>query len=175
MFTNRTRLFIGVLFFLSLILLAFLRYYELAAVALMMIVLLGWDYIRQGTLVVAAKYFHHKEYDKAERLLHEILNPEWLRKNRRGYYEFLMGGVCLQKQDFEDAEKHYEIAAQYPLRSVNDHIAALVHVANISIRLGNYDKAEAYLQLTEKHQEKINAKMRDVISRLHQEIKKHKP
>jgi tetratricopeptide (TPR) repeat protein len=126
-------------------------------------------------LVVAAKYFHHKEYDKAERLLHEILNPEWLRKNRRGYYEFLMGGVCLQKQDFEDAEKHYEIAAQYPLRSVNDHIAALVHVANISIRLGNYDKAEAYLQLTEKHQEKINAKMRDVISRLHQEIKKHKP
>ncbi|WP_259065300.1 tetratricopeptide repeat protein [Mucilaginibacter sp. X4EP1] len=175
MFANRTRLFIGVLFFLSLILLSYLRFYELAAVALMMIVLLGWDYIRQGTLVVAAKSFHHKEYDKAELLLLEILKPEWLRKGRRGYYEFLMGGVCLQKQDFEDAERHYEIAAQYPLRSVNDHVAALVHVANISIRLGNYDKAEAYLQLTEKHQEKINAKMKDVISRLHQEIKKHKP
>jgi tetratricopeptide (TPR) repeat protein len=175
MFANRTRLFIGVLFFLSLILLSYLRFYELAAVALMMIVLLGWDYIRQGTLVVAAKSFHHKEYDKAEFLLLEILKPEWLRKGRRGYYEFLMGGVCLQKQDFEDAERHYEIAAQYPLRSVNDHVAALVHVANISIRLGNYDKAEAYLQLTEKHQEKINAKMKDVISRLHQEIKKHKP
>ena len=175
MFANRTRLFIGVLFFLSLILLSYLRFYELAAVALMMIVLLGWDYIRQGTLVVAAKSFHHKEYDKTEHLLLEILKPEWLRKGRRGYYEFLMGGVCLQKQDFEDAERHYEIAAQYPLRSVNDHVAALVHVANISIRLGNYDKAEAYLQLTEKHQEKINAKMKDVISRLHQEIKKHKP
>jgi tetratricopeptide (TPR) repeat protein len=85
-----------------------------------------------------------------------------------------MGGVYLQRQDYEDAEKHYEIAAQYPLRSVNDHVAALVHVANISIRLGNYDKAEAYLELTEKHEEKINAKMKDVISRLHQEIKKHK-
>ena len=93
----------------------------------------------------------------------------------RGYYEFLMGGVCLQKQDFEDAEKHYEIAAQYPLRSVNDHVAALVHVANISIRQGNFDKAEAYLQLTEKHKEKINAKMKDVINRLYQELKKHKP
>jgi tetratricopeptide (TPR) repeat protein len=148
--------------------------YELAAVALMMIVLLGWDYIRQGTLVVAARYFHHKEYDKAERLLQEILKPDWLRKNRRGYYEFLMGGVCLQKQDFEDAEKHYEIAAQYPLRSVNDHVAALVHVANISIRQGNFDKAEAYLQLTEKQQDKINAKMKDVINRLHLELKKHK-
>jgi tetratricopeptide (TPR) repeat protein len=173
MFTNRTRFFIGSLFFLSLILLADLHLYEFAAVALMMIVLLAWDYIRQGTLVVAAKHFHHKDYGKAERFLMEIFKPEWLSKNRRGYYEFLMGGVCLQKQDFNDAEKHFEIAAQYPLRSVNDHVAALVHVANISIRQGNYEKAKAYLQLAEKHEDKINAKMKDVINRLHQELKKH--
>jgi hypothetical protein len=174
MFTNTTRLFIGTIFFLSLILLVYLRLYEVASLALMFIVLLAWDYIRQGTLVVAAKYFHHKEYDKANRTLMEIFKPEWLSKNRRGYYEFLMGGVCLQKQDFEDAEKHYEIAAQYPLRSVNDHVAALVHVANISIRQGNYEKAAAYLTLTEKHEEKINAKMKDVINRLHLELKTHK-
>jgi tetratricopeptide (TPR) repeat protein len=175
MFTNRTRLFIGTIFFLSLILLVYLRLYDFASLGLMLIVLLGWDYLRQGTLVIAARQFHHKDYERAERTLSEIFKPEWLAKNRRGYYEFLMGGVCLQKQDFDDAEKHYEIAAQYPLRSLNDHVAALVHVANISIRQGNYDKAEAYLTLTEKHNDKINAKMKDVISRLHQEIKKHKP
>ena len=84
-----------------------------------------------------------------------------------------MGGVSLQKQDFEDAEKHYELAAQYPLRSVNDHVAALVHVANISIRQGNCEKAAAYLKLTENHQQEINAKMKNVIDRLHQELKKH--
>jgi tetratricopeptide (TPR) repeat protein len=173
MFTNRTRLFIGMIFLLSLTLLVNLRLYEFASLPLMFIVLLAWDYIRQGTLVVAARCFYHKEYNKAERILLEIFKPEWLRKDRRGYYEFLMGGVCLQKQDFEDAEKHYEMAAQYPLRSVNDHVAALVHVANISIRQGNYDKAAAYLQLAEKHQEKINAKMKDVINRLHEELKKH--
>jgi tetratricopeptide (TPR) repeat protein len=174
MFTNKTRLFIGVIFLLSLLLLANLHHYEFAAMALMLILLLAWDYLRQGTLVIAAKQFHHKEYDKAERSLSEILKPEWLSKNRRGYYEFLMGGVCLQKQDYTDAEKHYEIAAQYPLRSVNDHVAALVHVANISIRQGDFEKAGAYLALTEKHNETINAKMKDVISRLHQEIKKNK-
>jgi tetratricopeptide (TPR) repeat protein len=173
MFSNKTRLFIGFTFLLSLLLLVDLRLYEFAAVALMMITLLAWDYIRQGTLVVAAKYFHHKDYPKAERFLLEIFKPEWLSKNRRGYYEFLMGGVCLQKQDFDDAEKHYEIAAQFPLRSVNDHVAALVHVANISIRQGNYEKAGAYLLLAEKHQDKINAKMKDVINRLHQELKKY--
>ncbi len=175
MFSNRTRLFIGTIFFLSLILLVDKHWYELAAVALMMIVLLGWDYLRQGTLVVAARYFHHKDYDKAEQFLSEILKPEWLSKSRRGYYEFLMAGVCLQKQDFDDAEKHYEIAAQYPLRSVNDHVATLVHVANLNIRLGNLEKAKAYLELTEKHKEKINAKMKDVIKRVHEELKKHTP
>jgi tetratricopeptide (TPR) repeat protein len=135
---------------------------------------LAWDYIRQGTLIVAAKYFHHKDYEKAERTLLEILNPKWLSKNRRGYYEFLMGGVCLQKQDFEDAERHYEVAAQYPLRSVNDHVAALVHVANISIRQGNFEKAKAYIELTDKHRNDINAKMKDVIQRLRDEIKNKK-
>src|ERR1700753_2757312 len=155
MFANSTRLFIGVIFFLSLILLVYLHMYQFASVALMLIVLLGWDYVRQGTLVVAARYFHHKDYDKAERSLLERFKPEWLSKNRRGYYEFLMAGVCLQKQDFADAELHYEIAAQYPLRSVNDHVAALVHVANLSIRQGNFEKADAYLKLTEKHQDKI--------------------
>ncbi|MES2110150.1 MAG: hypothetical protein V4577_15435 [Bacteroidota bacterium] len=172
MFTNRTRLFIGTIFFLSLMLLAYRHLYEFAFFALLLIILLAWDYIRQGTLVVAARYFHHKDYEKAERTLMEILNPKWLSKNRRGYYEFLMGGVCLQKQDFEDAERHYEVAAQYPLRSINDHVAALVHVANISIRQGNFEKAKAYIELTDKHKDSINAKMRDVIQRLRDEIKK---
>ncbi len=52
------------------------------------------------------------------------------------------GGINLQRQDFEEAERHYELAAQYPLRSANDHVAALVHVANINIRLGNFEKAK---------------------------------
>jgi len=175
MFSNRTRLFIGTIFLASLIILVDKQLYDFGAFALMIIVLLGWEYVKQGTLVVAAKHFHNKEYDKTERSLNEIFKPEWLSEKRRGYYEFLMGGVCLQKQDFEEASKHYEVAAQYPLRSVNDHVAALVHVANLSIRLGNFEKAEAYLKLTDKHSEKITSKMKDVIQRLRDEIKKTNP
>src|ERR1700710_249968 len=115
MFTNRTRLFIGSTFLLSFILLINIRRYEFAAVAFMMIALLIWDYFKQGTLVIAAKHFYHKDYEKTETVLSQIKKPTWLGKNRRGYYEFFMGGICLQKQDYEDAEKHYEIAAQYPL------------------------------------------------------------
>jgi hypothetical protein len=173
MFSNRVRIFIAFVFLLSLGLLLYLHIYELAAVAIMMIILLIWDYFKQGTLVVAAKYFHAKDYDKAEASLKEISNPAWLGKKRRGFYEYIYGGICIQKQEFEAAEKHYELAAQYPLHTLNDHVAALVTVANINIRFGNYEKAKAYLQLAENHTDKITAKMKEVINRLHQELKKH--
>jgi tetratricopeptide (TPR) repeat protein len=173
MFSNRVRIFISFVFLLSLGLLLYLHIYELAAVAAMMILLLIWDYFKQGTLIVAARYFHAKDYAKTEASLKEITRPEWLSKKRRGFYEYIYGGVCIQKQDFEEAERHYELAAQYPLHTVNDHVAALVTVANINIRFGNYNKAKAYLQLTEKHADKITAKMKEVIGRLHQELKKH--
>jgi len=47
-------------------------------------------------------------------------------------------------------------------------------VVNISIRQHNYDKAAAYIELANKHQEKINAKMKDVIAKLEKELKQHK-
>ena len=103
----------------------------------------------------------------------QITQPSWLSKKRRGFYEFIMGGIALQKQDYEAAEKHYELAAQYPLRTVNDHVAALVHVANISIRLGDYDKARDYLQRAEKLKDHITAKMKDVIAKIEQELTQH--
>jgi uncharacterized protein HemY len=173
MFSNKARIFVLGVFAVMLVLFAYQRVYQLAAFCLLMIVLVIIEYFRQGTLVLAAKHFHLKDYKKAEDLLRQIRKPEWLSKKRRGFYEYMMGGICLQKQDFTGAEGHYELAAQYPLRSLNDHVAALVHVANISIRLGKYDKAEAYLALALKDKEKITAKMLAVIDRLQQELKKH--
>ncbi len=173
MFSNKARLFVLSIFVIMLVFFTYQRVYQLAAFSLMMIVMVIFEYFKQGTLVLAAKYYHLKDYPKTEELLNQIRKPEWLNKKRRGFYEYMMGAICLQKHEFEAAEQHYEIAAKYPLRTVNDHVAALVHVANISIRLGKYDKAEAYLQLALKDKEKITAKMLAVIDRLKQELKKH--
>jgi tetratricopeptide (TPR) repeat protein len=172
MFTNRARILVIGAFVIMLAVAIHLLVYEIAGVTIMFIGLLIWGYFREGTIIMAAKAFHNKDYDKAEALLLQVNNPNWLSKKRRGFYEFILGGVYLQKQEFDEAEKHYEIAAQYPLRSANDHVAALVHVANISIRHNNYEKAKAYLALADKHQEKITAKMKEVISRLHLELDK---
>jgi tetratricopeptide (TPR) repeat protein len=172
MFTNRARILVIGAFVIMLGVALNMRVYEIAAVIVLFIVMLVWGYFKEGTIILAAKAFHNKNYDKAESLLLQINNPNWLSKKRRGFYEFILGGVYLQKQEFDEAEKHYEIAAQYPLRSANDHVAALVHVANISIRHNNYEKAKAYLALADKHREKITAKMKEVISRLHLELDK---
>lgn len=170
MFTNKARLFVIGLFGAMLVFFIYQRVDQLAAFCALMVAAVIAEYFIQGTLVLAAKYYHTKDYGRVEELLSQIKKPEWLSKNRRGFYEYMMGGVCLQKQDFEAAEQHYELAAQYPLRRLSDHIAALVHVANISIRQGKYDKANAYLQQALDHGDKITAKMRAVIDRLKQEL-----
>ncbi|RYZ98686.1 MAG: hypothetical protein EOP47_18715 [Sphingobacteriaceae bacterium] len=171
MFTNQARIIVSIAFLLLGAFFVYQHTYELAAVAIMLTVYLVWGYFREGTIVLAARHFHHKEYDKAEKLLRQVRNPGHLGRKRRGFYEFILGGISLQKRDYDAAEKHYETAAQYPLRSVNDHVAALVHVANINIRNGNYDKAGAYLQLADNHKESITARMKDVLNTLHKELK----
>jgi tetratricopeptide (TPR) repeat protein len=172
MFTNWARILVIGAFLIMMPFALQYRVYQVVAVIAMFICLVIWGYFKEGTVILAAKAFHHKNYEKAEALLSQIGKPEWLSKQRRGFYEFIMGGICLQKQDFGEAEKHYELAAQYPLRSANDHVAALVHVANISIRYNNFEKAKAYLQLADKYEAKTTSKMKEVIAKLHQELDK---
>jgi tetratricopeptide (TPR) repeat protein len=174
MFTNKARLLVAAAFTLLMVFFIYKHTYELAAVALLFTGMLVWGYFKEGTIILAAKQFHQKNYQKAEDLLLQINRPEWLSDKRRGFYEFMMGGVNLHKQEYAVAEQHYELAAKYPLRSVNDHVAALVHIVNISIRQGNYEKAQAYLTLAEEKGGQINAKMRAVISKLEQELQSHK-
>lgn len=174
MFTNRARQLVIFVFILVMLFSIYEQAYEIVGLALLAIGILVWGYFKEGTVILAAKDFHDKNYEKTESLLRQIDQPKWLSRKRRGYYEYMMGGIALQKQDFEAAENHYETAAQFPLKSVNDHVAALVHVANINIRQHRFDKAEAYLGLALKQNQNLTSKMRDVITKLEKEIKQRK-
>jgi hypothetical protein len=89
MFTNRARILVIGAFVIMLAVAINLRVYEIAAVVGMFILLLIWGYFKEGTIVLAAKAFHNKDYDKAEGLLLQVPNPNWLSKKRRGFYEFI--------------------------------------------------------------------------------------
>lgn len=174
MFTNRARQLVIAVFILVLLFSIYKQAFEISGVALLAIGVLLWGYFKEGTVIMAAKDFHDKNYNQTEALLRQISRPNLLARKRRGYYEYMMGGIALQKQDFEAAERHYEVAVQYPLRSVNDHVAALVHVANINLRQHHFDKAEVYLSLAKKQEDNLTSKMREVIIKLEKEIKQRK-
>lgn len=170
MFTKKARLWvIGI----AVILLAWTisqQVYEIAAVLGIGIALLIWGYFREGTVVMAAREFHAKNYDGAEELLKEIEDPDRLGKHRRGFYEFIYGNVELHRQNYEEAEKHFQIASKFPLRNQNDKAIVLVHLANLSLRKKDYGRALAYVEKAKTY--KITSRVKNIILKIESEINK---
>ncbi|MBM3400957.1 MAG: tetratricopeptide repeat protein [Bacteroidetes bacterium] len=144
--------------------------YEIAAVIGLGIALLIWGYFREGTVIMAAREFHAKNYNAAEELLKEIADPDKLSRYRRGFYEFIYGNVELHRHNYDEAEKHFQIASKFPLRNQNDRAIVLVHLANINLRKKDYERAFAYVEKAKTF--KISSRVENIIEKIESEIKK---
>ena len=170
MFTKRARFWvIGVAVFLLGWTIS-QQVYEITAIIGIGIALLVWGYFREGTVVMAAREFHAKNYDGAEELLKEIEDPEKLGRHRRGFYEFIYGNVELHRQNYEQAEKHFQIASNFPLRNQNDKAIVLVHLANLNLRKKDFDRAAAYVERAKSY--KITSRVKKIIEKIESEINK---
>ena len=170
MFTRKARLWvIGVAVFLLGWTIS-QQVYEINAVIGIGIALLIWGYFREGTVVMAAREFHAKNYDGAEELLKEIEDPDKLGKHRRGFYEFIYGNVELHRHNYEEAEKHFQIASRFPLRNQNDKAIVLVHLANLNLRKKEYERAAAYVDRAKSY--KITSRVKTIIEKIESEINK---
>jgi len=170
MFTKRARFWvIGVAVFLLGWTIS-QQVYEIAAIIGIGIALLVWGYFREGTVVMAAREFHAKNYDGAEELLKEIEDPEKLGRHRRGFYEFIYGNVELHRQNYEQAEKHFQIATNFPLRNQNDKAIVLVHLANLNLRKKEFERASAYVERAKSY--KITSRVKKIIEKIESEINK---
>ncbi len=170
MFTKKARLWVIAI---AVILLAWTisqQVYEITAVLGIGIALLVWGYFREGTVVMAAREFHAKNYDGAEELLKEIEDPDRLGKHRRGFYEFIYGNVELHRHNYEEAEKHFQIASKFPLRNQNDKAIVLVHLANLNLRKRDFERASAYVEKAKTY--KITSRVKNIILRIESEINK---
>ena len=171
MLTRKARLWvIGI----AIILLAWTisqQVYEITAAIGIGIALLIWGYFREGTVVMAAREFHAKNYDGAEELLKEIEDPERLGRHRRGFYEFIYGNVELHRRNYDEAEKHFQIASKFPLRNQNDKAIVLVHLANLNLRKKDYERALAYVEKAKTY--KITSRVKNIIQKIETELIKH--
>ncbi|TZF82107.1 hypothetical protein FW774_15555 [Pedobacter sp. BS3] len=166
--TRKIRYIVFAVAILVLLLTLYQQAYELSAVVALAMLFLAWSHYRQGTVALAARAYHQQDFDKAESLLKEIQNPDRLSRNRRGFYEFMLGGIALKRDEYDTAERHFQIASRFPLRNQNDKALILVQLANLALRRKEYERVRAYIQKA--GELKISARVQHIIQKIEKEI-----
>lgn len=112
----------------------YFKYYNISIYILGFIGYLVWSHFREGTVFLATQAFHKQEYEKVDRLLSEIKDPDLLRKGRRNYYEFMLGNIALKNGRVDEAEYHFQIASRLPWKREYEKAMVLINLANICLR-----------------------------------------
>ena len=120
--------------------------YQLVLVSCLLFAFILWSHFKQSSILLASKHFKNADFDRTEQVLNEVLNPDKLAKNRRGYYEFMRANIALQREDYEKAEYHFQLASRFPLGGKNDKAFVLIHLANLALRKKDGERALAYLE-----------------------------
>jgi hypothetical protein len=171
MFTNQARILVCILLGLAALLAAYFRVYEIAAFGVLLIGLVIWGYFKEGTVILAAKQYKNKQYEKAKELLLSIKNPEYLNKRRRPYYELILGNIAVQYMNYEEAEYHLGQAAVRGLRA-SDLGTAIMHLANISLR--KKDKEKGLIWIAQAKKIPLPARQQSILENLEKELHKIK-
>lgn len=146
MYNTWSRYALMAFFALAALLSLFYNQYQLAAIAGFLFAFVLWSHFKHSSVLLASKHFKDSNYEKAEKILEDVVNPDRLAKNRRGYYEFMKANIALQKEDFETAEFHFQIASKFPLGGKNDKAYVLIHLANLALRKKDGERAKAYIE-----------------------------
>jgi hypothetical protein len=121
------------------------REQSLAALMAMFFAFMLWSHFKQSSVLLASRYFKKGDYERTEKILKEVPNPDRLAKNRRGYYEYMQANIALKKDDFELAERHFQIASRFPLGGKNDKGFVMIQLANLALRKKDKERVLAYI------------------------------
>ncbi|MBK1439377.1 hypothetical protein JHJ32_05200 [Parapedobacter sp. ISTM3] len=168
--TSRARAVVLALAFLLLVWAVYEQSYQLASMIAGAMGYLTWSHYREGTVFIATQAFQNHDYDKAKRLLADIKKPQYLRKGRRNYYEFMSGNLALKAGDYETAERHFQIASRLPFRRPNDKAIILINLANINLRKRDFERVKAYTALARKLE--VTSRVAQIINKIENEIPK---
>lgn len=146
MYNAKGRYALMAVFAISALVSLYFLQYQLAAIAGFLFAFVLYTHYKHSSVLLASKYFKDADYEKTEKILAEIGNPDRLARNRRGYYEFMRANIALQREDFEAAEFHFQIASRFPLGGKNDKAFVMIHLANLALRKKDAERAKAYIE-----------------------------
>ncbi len=158
------------IFILSALVSLYHQQHQLAAISGLLFCFILWSHFKHSSVLLASKYFKNSDYDRAEKILNEVDNPDRLAKGRRGFYEFMRANIALKREDYETAEHHFQISSRFPLGGKNDKAYVLIHLANLALRKKDGARALTY---TEKAKElATSSRSLEIITNIEQEAKK---
>ena len=146
MYNAKGRYALMAVFAISALVSLYFLQYQLASIAGFLFAFVLYTHYKHSSVLLASKYFKDADYEKTEKILEEIGNPDRLAKNRRGYYEFMRANIALQREDFENAAFHFQIASRFPLGGKNDKAFVLIHLANLALRKKEIERAKTYIE-----------------------------
>jgi outer membrane protein assembly factor BamD (BamD/ComL family) len=146
MYNTTSRYALMSVFILSALVSLYYTQYQLAAIAGFLFCFVLWSHFKNSSILLASKYFKDADYERTEKILDEVKSPDRLARNRRGYYEFMRANIALQKEDFETAEVHFQIASRFPLGTQNDKAFVMIHLANLALRKKDGERAKTYIE-----------------------------
>lgn len=170
MYNRLGRFVLMAIFAISLLACLYLRQYQLASISGLLLSFMVWSHFKHGSVLLASKYFRNSDYEKTEKILNEIENPDMLSKGRRGFYEFMRANIALKREDFETAELHFQIASRFPLGGKNDKAYVLINLANLALRKKDAERALVY---AEKAKElTTSSRATEIITKIEKEARK---
>ncbi len=140
---------------------------QLAVLAGFFFAFVVWSHFKHSSILLASKYFKNGDYERTEKILGEVPNPDRLARNRRGYYEFMRANIALKREEYETAERHFQIASRFPLGGKNDKAFVMIHLANLALRKKDMERTRAYLERAKELA--VTPRAQEIISKIEQE------
>ncbi|WP_316821609.1 hypothetical protein [Pedobacter gandavensis] len=167
MYNNKGRYALMALFLIAAGVCLFYDQIQLAVLAGFFFAFVVWSHFKHSSILLASKYFKNGDYERTEKILGEVPNPDRLARNRRGYYEFMRANIALKREEYETAERHFQIASRFPLGGKNDKAFVMIHLANLALRKKDMERTRAYLERAKELA--VTPRAQEIISKIEQE------
>jgi hypothetical protein len=107
--------------------------------------LLGYGYLRYGTVWLAMRSLRKGDYSGAKRRVAQVSKPARLNSESRAYFELAAGLVAANEGRAPDAEAHLRTSLDYALRTENDRALAEWALAEVLAVRGESTAARSLL------------------------------
>lgn len=164
MFTPLSRLLLLLLCVGISLLGAYLGLWPLLIFSTLCSIALLWGYYKIGTVPLALIKIRKNEFDKSEKILDLIQNPDRLNKKYKSYYYFIRGFIARERDQFTESKTCLDETLSIGMKRETDRAMTLLALADME--LVNQNEASARNYFVQIKNLKVNASLMPSIRKM---------